>query len=115
VRSLGVIILAIIATLAGLFGVMSFGLSGLTLAGPGLMVIEYPDSDDFERSSGIVAGLIELTIWLLLIVTAVIAGFRGGRPTRARRAVVWISAGLSTILVLTGLTIVLSTVPRSLV
>lgn len=55
VRLLGVIVLAIVATLAGLFGVMMLGLSGLTLAGPGLMIIEYSDSDDFERTIGIVA------------------------------------------------------------
>jgi hypothetical protein len=115
VRLIGAIALAIIATIAGLFGIMLLGLSGLTLAGPGLMVIEYSDADDFERSAGIVMGFVALATWLLLIVTAVIVGLTGPRPGRAWRVAVWISAGLSTALVLTCLAIVLSTVPRSLV
>ena len=107
--------LAIVATLAGLFGVMMLGLSGLTLAGPGLMIIEYSDSDDVERTIGIVMGLVSLAGWLVLLLAAAFVGLRGERNTRARRAALWTSAGLSTVLVLAGLTFVLSTAPRSLV
>ncbi|WP_223622901.1 hypothetical protein [Microbacterium sp. EST19A] len=110
-RIVGTVILAIAATLAGLFGGFMLGLSGLTLAGPGLMVIEYSDADDTERAIGIGMGVVSLVAWLVLLLSAALVGLRGDRPTRARRATVWIVVGLSAVLVLGLLTAVLATPP----
>ena len=106
--------LATAATLIGLFGNFMLGLSGLSLAGPGLTVIEYSDSDDAERAIGIGMGSLALVVWLVLLLSAVHVGVGGGRPTRptrARRATVWIVVGLSAVLVLGTLIAVLATPP----
>lgn len=110
-RIVGTVILAIAATIAGLFGGFMLGLSGLTLAGPGLMVIEYSDADDAERAIGIGMGIISLVAWLVLLLFAAFVGLRDDRPTRARRATVWIVVGLSAVLVLGLLTAVLAAPP----
>lgn len=107
-RIVGSVSLAIAATLLGLFGAFMFGLSGLTLAGPGLTVIEYSDSDDAERSIGIGMGIVALLAWVALLLPAVLVGLGGDRPTRGRRATVWIVVGLSAILVLGVLAAVLA-------
>lgn len=88
-----------------------FGAAGLTLAGPGLTVIEYADSDDSERSIGIGMGVIALVAWLVLLLSAALVGLRDGPPTRARRATVRIVVGLSAVLVLGTLVAVLATPP----
>jgi hypothetical protein len=111
VRIVGSVFLAIAATLVGLFGTLMLGLAGLSLAGPGLTVIEYSDSDDTERAIGIGMGVIALTAWLILLLPAALVGLRGGRPTRERRATVWIIVGLSAALVLGTLIAVLATPP----
>ncbi len=111
VRIVGSAFLAIAATLIGLFGNLMLGAAGLSLAGPGLTVIEYSDSDDTERAIGIGMGVIALVFWLVLLPSAVLVGLRGSRPTRERRATVWIIAGLSTALVLGMLIAVLATPP----
>ncbi|MFB7252542.1 hypothetical protein [Microbacterium sp. NPDC056234] len=110
-RIVGSVALATAATLIGLFGILMLGASGLSMAGPGLTVIEYSDSDDSERAIGIGMGVIALVVWLVLSLSAVLVGLRGGHPTRARRATVWIAVGLSTILVLGALIAVLATPP----
>lgn len=117
-RILGSVSLATAATLTGLFGSLMLGAAGLSLAGPGLSwagpgvtVIEYSDSDDTERAISIGMGVIAIAIWLVLLLSAVLVGVRGGRPTRERRAAVWIIVGLSTILVLGTLTAVLAVPP----
>ncbi|GAA2941972.1 hypothetical protein GCM10010458_28800 [Microbacterium luteolum] len=110
-RIVGSVSLATAATLIGLFGNLMLGLAGLSLAGPGVTVIEYSDSDDSERAIGIGMGIIALVVWLVLLFPAVLVGLRGGRPTRARRATVWIVVGLSTVLVLGTLFAVLATPP----
>ncbi|MEJ1087341.1 hypothetical protein WDU99_03310 [Microbacterium sp. Mu-80] len=110
-RIVGVVSLAILATLFGLLGDLMLGVSGLTLAGPGLTVIEYSDSDDGERAIGIGMGIIALVVWVVLLLAAMPMGLRGERPTRARKATVWIVVGLSTILVLGPLIVVLATQP----
>lgn len=110
-RIVGSVSLAIAATLIGLFGDLMLGVSGLSGAGPGLTVIEYSDSDDTERAIGIGMGVVALIVWLVLLLSAVLVGLRGGRPTRERRATVWIVAGLSTLLVLGALIVVLATPP----
>ena len=110
-RIVGGVSLATAATLIGLFGNLMLGLAGLSLAGPGLTVIEYSDSDATERAIGIGMGIIALVIWLVLLLSAVLVGLRGGRTTRARRATVWIVVGLSTVLVLGTLFVVLATPP----
>lgn len=111
VRIAGSISLATAATLIGLFGDFMLGLSGLSLAGPGLTVIEYSDSDYAERAIGIGMGSIALVVWLVLLLSAAFVGLRGGRPSRARRATVWIVVGLSAVLVLGILIAVLATPP----
>jgi hypothetical protein len=111
VRIAGSFSLTVAATFLGLFGNLMLGLAGLSLAGPGLTVIEYSDSDDTERSIGIGMGVIALVAWLLLLMSAALVGLRGGRPTRARRAAVWIVVGLSAVLVLGILIAVLATPP----
>ena len=111
VRIVGSVLLAIAATIVGLFGDFMLGLSGLTLAGPGLTVIEYSDADDTERAIGIGMGIVALLIWLVLVLSAVLVGLGGDRPTRARRATVWVVVGLSAVLVLGVLTAVLATPP----
>lgn len=110
-RIVGTVLLAIAATLVGLFGDFMLGLSGLTLAGPGLSVIEYSDADDAERSIGIGMGVVSLLVWLVLLLSAALVGLGGDRPTRARRATVWVIVGLSAVLVLGLLTAVLATPP----
>lgn len=110
-RIVGSVALAIAATLLGLFGDAMLGLSGLTLAGPGLRVIEYSDADDSERSIGIGMGVVSLLAWLVLLLSAALVGLRGDRPTRARRTTVWVVVGLSAVLVLGLLTAVLATPP----
>lgn len=110
-RIVGSVSLTIAATLIGLVGNLMLGLAGLSLAGPGLTVIEYSDSDDTERSIGIGMGIIALAAWLILLLSATLVGLRGGRPTRMRRATVWILVGLSTVLVLGTLIAVLATPP----
>lgn len=87
------------------------GLAGLSLAGPGLTVIEYSDSDDSERAIGIGMGVIALVVWLVLLLSAALVGLRGGRPTGARRVTVWIIVGLSTVVVVGTLIAVLATPP----
>jgi membrane protease YdiL (CAAX protease family) len=111
VRIVGSVLLAIAATLAGLFGGFMLGLSGLTVAGPGLMVIEYSDSDDAERAIGIGMGVFALLVWLVLLLFAALVGLGGEQPMRARRATVWIVVGLSAVMVLGLLTAVLATPP----
>lgn len=118
VRIVGSTFLAIAATLIGLLGNLMLGAAGLSLAGPGLSwagpgatVIEYSDSDDTERAIGIGMGIIALAVWLVLLLAAVLVGLRGDRPTRERRATVWILVGLSTVLVLAMLIAVLATPP----
>jgi membrane protease YdiL (CAAX protease family) len=111
VRIVGSVSLAIAGALIGLFGTFMLALSGLTLAGPGLTVIEYSDSDDSERAIGIAMGGIALVVWLVLLLSAVWVGLHGSRPTRARRATVWIVGGLSAVLVLGALIAVLATPP----
>jgi hypothetical protein len=111
VRIVGSVLLTVAATLLGLFGNLMLGVAGLSLAGPGLTVIEYSDSDDAERSIGIGMGIIALVAWLMLLLSAVLVGLRGGRPTRARRATVWVVVGLSAVLVLGTLIAVLATPP----
>lgn len=110
-RIVGSVSLATAATLIGLFGALMLGLAGLSLAGPGLTVIEYSDSDDAERAIGIGMGSIALVVWLVLLLSAVLVGLRGGHPTRARRATVWIVAGLSAVVVLGTLIAVLAATP----
>ncbi|WP_311259331.1 hypothetical protein [Microbacterium sp. WCS2018Hpa-9] len=117
-RIVGSVSLATAATLIGLFGNVMLGVAGLSLAGPGLSwagpgvtVIEYSDSDDAERAIGIGMGIIALVVWLVLLLSALLVGVRGGRPTRERRGTVWIVVGLSTVLVLGTLTAVLATPP----
>lgn len=110
-RIVGTVLLAIAATLVGLFGDFMLGLSGLTLAGPGLSVIEYSDADDAERSIGIGMGVASLLVWLVLLLSAALVGLGGDRPTRARRATVWVVVGLSAVLVLGLLAAVLATPP----
>lgn len=110
-RIVGSVFLAIAATLVGLFGTLMLGLAGLSLAGPGLTVIEYSDSDDTERAIGIGMGVVALTAWLILLLPAALVGLRGDRPTHARRATVWIIVGLSAALVLGTLIAVLATPP----
>lgn len=110
-RIVGTVLLAEAATLAGLFGGFMLGLSGLTLAGPGLMVIGYSDSDDAERAIGIGMGVFALLVWLVLLLFAALVGLGGDRPTRARRVTVWIVVGLSAVMVLGLLTAVLATPP----
>ena len=110
-RIVGSVLLAIAATLVGLFGDFMLGLSGLTLAGPGPSVIEYSDSDDAERSIGVGMGVVSLLVWLVLLLSAALVGLGGDRPTRARRATVWVVVGLSAVLVLGLLAAVLATPP----
>lgn len=110
-RIVGTVTLALAAMLLGLFGNFMLGLSGLTLAGPGLMVIEYSDSDDAERAIGIGMGVVSLVAWLVLLLFAALVGLGGDRPTRARRVTVWSVVGLSAVLVLGMLTAVLATPP----
>ncbi|KQR37534.1 hypothetical protein [Microbacterium sp. Leaf159] len=115
-RILGSVSLAAAATLIGLFGTLMLGAAGLSVtgpglswAGPGVTVIEYSDSDDTERAFGIGMGIIALVFWLVLTLSAVLVGLRGGHQTRGRRATVWIVVGLSTALVLGALIAVLAT------
>ena len=108
-RIVGSVSLAIAATLAGLFGALMLGLSGLTLAGPGLTVIEYSDSDDSERSIGIGMDIIALVVWLMLLSSALVTGLRGGDPTRGRHTTAWVIVALGTAVVLVALTAVLAT------
>ncbi|MEV7799961.1 hypothetical protein AB0O14_12780 [Microbacterium foliorum] len=110
-RIVGSAFLAIAATLIGLFGNLILGAAGLSLAGPGLTVIEYSDSDDTERAIGIGMGVIALVVWLVLLLSAVFVGLSGDRPTRERRATVWSVVGLSMVLVLGMLIAVLATPP----
>lgn len=56
-------------------------------------------------------GVIALVAWLILLLSAVLVGLRGDRPTRERRATVWSVVGLSTVLVLGTLIAVLATPP----
>ncbi|MFG6475087.1 hypothetical protein ACFXP7_01725 [Microbacterium sp. P06] len=103
--------LTIAATVLGLFGVLMLGVSGLSWAGPGFTIIEYSDSDDGERSTGIGMGIIALVTWLVAVMSAALVGLRGESPRPTQRATVWILLGASAVLVL-GLTIlVLSTPP----
>lgn len=110
-RIVGSVILALAATLLGLFGDFMLGLSGLTLAGPGLTVIEYSDSDDAERAIGIGMGIVSLVAWLIFLPSAALVGLGGDRPTRARRVTVWVVVGLSAVLVLGLLAVVLAAPP----
>ena len=87
------------------------GLSGLSLAGPGLTVIDYSDADDAERAIGIGMGVFALVAWLSLTFLAGYAGLGGEGPTRARRVAVWIVLGLSSVLVMGALVAVLATPP----
>lgn len=87
------------------------GVAGLTLAGPGLTVLEYSDSDDTERAIGVGMGIVALVVWLVLLLSAALVGLRGVGPLRARRATVWIAVGLSAVLVLGTLIAVLATPP----
>ncbi len=111
VRIVGSAFLAIAATLIGLFGNLILGAAGLSWAGPGVTVIEYSDSDDTERAIGIGMGTIALVVWLVLLLSALLVGLRGDRPTRERRATVWSVVGLSMVLVLGVLIAVLATPP----
>lgn len=111
VRIVGSVSLTIAATLIGLFGSLMLGAAGLSLSGPGLTVIEYSDSDDSERAIAIGMGIIALVVWLVLLLSAVLVGLGGDRPTRGRRVTVWIVVGLSTVLVLGMLITVLATPP----
>lgn len=111
VRIVGSASLTIAATLIGLFGALMLGLAGLSLAGPGLTVIEYADSDDTERAIGIGMGIIALVVWLVLLLSAVLVGLGGVHPKRERRATVWSIVGLSTVLVMGALIAVLATPP----
>lgn len=111
VRIVGSIFLAAAASLIGLFGNLMLGVAGLTLAGPGLTVLEYSDSDDTERAIGVGMGIVALVVWLVLLLSAALVGLRGVGPLRARRATVWIAVGLSAVLVLGTLIAVLATPP----
>lgn len=111
VRIVGSASLTIAATLIGLFGALMLGLAGLSLAGPGVTVIEYADSDDTERAIGIGMGIIALVVWLVLLLSAVLVGLGGVHPKRERRATVWSIVGLSTVLVMGALIAVLATPP----
>ncbi|MFP3608255.1 hypothetical protein, partial [Paraburkholderia sp. SIMBA_053] len=67
--------------------------------------------DDTERAFGIGMGIIALIFWLVLTLSAVLVGLRGGIQTRGRRATVWTVVGLSTALVLGSLIAVVATPP----
>ncbi len=111
-RTVGAILLAVAATLVGLFGVVMLGAAGLTAAGPGLTVIPYSDSDDSERAIGIAMGVAGLVAWLAGFLSAAAVGFRGTRPSRGRRITVSIVLGISSIVMLAALIAVLSATPE---
>lgn len=110
-RITGTIALTMLAALAGLFGVLMLGASGLTLAGPGMSVIPYSDSDDSERAIGIAMGAVGLGIWVAGLIGAALVGLRGSRPGRGRRVVVGIALTLGAAVVLAGLIAVFSVAP----
>lgn len=110
-RITGALALTIAATLAGLFGVLMLGASGLTVAGPGVTVIPYSDSDDSERAIGIAMGAVGLGIWIVGLIGAALVGLRGSRPGRGRRVVVGIALALGAAVVLAGLIAVLTVAP----
>ena len=107
-RITGAIALTVLAALAGVFGVLMLGASGLTLAGPGMTVIPYSDSDDSERANGIAMGAVGLGIWVVGLIGAAVVGLRGSQPGRGRRVVVGIALAIAAAVVLAGLIAVLS-------
>lgn len=111
-RTVGAILLAVAATLVGLFGVVMLGAAGLTAAGPGLTVIPSSDSDDSERAIGIAMGVAGLVAWLAGFLSAAAVGFRGTRPSRGRRITVSIVLGISSVVMLAALIAVLSATPE---
>lgn len=110
-RITGAIALTLLAALAGLFGVLMLGASGLTVAGPGVTVIPYSDSDDSERAIGLAMGAVGLGIWVVGLIGAALVGLRGARPRTGRRVVVGIALALGAAVVLAGLIAVLSVAP----
>jgi hypothetical protein len=110
VRIVGSVSLVIAATPFGLFGALMLGVSGLTMAGPGLTIIEYSDADDSERSLGIRMGLFALVAWLLLLLSGALVGLRGDPSRRTRRTSIRVVIAVSAVLVL-GLTIAVLSIP----
>jgi hypothetical protein len=107
-RITGALLLSVAAALSGLLGVLMLGASGLTLAGPGITVIPYSDSDDSERAIGLAMGGLGLGIWIIGLIGAALVGLRGSRSGRGRRVVVGITLAIAAAVVLAGLIAVLS-------
>ncbi len=107
-RITGALLLSVAATLSGLLGVLMLGASGLTLAGPGITVIPYSDSDDSERAIGLAMGALGLGIWIIGLIGAALVGLRGSRSGRGRRVIVGITLAIAAAVVLAGLIAVLS-------
>ncbi|MFS0793674.1 hypothetical protein [Microbacterium sp. 1P10AE] len=107
-RITGALLLSVAAALSGLVGVLMLGASGLTLAGPGITVIPYSDSDDSERAIGLAMGALGLGIWIIGLIGAALVGLRGSRSGRGRRVIVGITLAIAAAVVLAGLVAVLS-------
>jgi hypothetical protein len=107
-RITGALLLSVAAALSGLLGVLMLGASGLTLAGPGITVIPYSDSDDSERAIGLAMGALGLGIWIIGLIGAALVGLRGSRSGRGRRVIVGITLAIAAAVVLAGLIAVLS-------
>ncbi|WP_256977568.1 hypothetical protein [Microbacterium sp. Yaish 1] len=110
VRIAGSLLLTLAATVAGLFGLLMLGLSGLYWDG-GFLLREFSDSDDLERAVGVTMGIAGLAGWAGLSVTAALVGLRGRRPSRARSAAVWATLAFGAV-VLLGATIFVLTSNR---
>ena len=107
-RITGALLLSVAAALSGLVGVLMLGASGLTLAGPGITVIPYSDSDDSERAIGLAMGALGLGICIIGLIGAALVGLRGSRSGRGRRVIVGITLAIAAAVVLAGLVAVLS-------
>jgi len=94
-RTGSAVLAAVAMTLVGLFGVIMLTASGLSWAGSGFTIAEYPDSDDSERVIGLTLGALGVAIWALVSALMVWGGGPAGHgDRRAVRVVVGAGAVL---------------------
>ncbi|GAA2902135.1 hypothetical protein [Microbacterium esteraromaticum] len=94
-RTSSAVVAAIALTLVGFLGVMMLAASGLSWAGSGFTIAEYPDSDDSERVIGLTLGALGVALWALVSALMVWGGGPAGQgDRRAVRVVVGAGAVL---------------------
>jgi hypothetical protein len=95
------VLLGVAGTLAGAFGALMFGVSGLLWTTDGFAWAGYSDSDEGERQIGVGMGLGALAAWVMTLAFAAWTSLAGPeRGRRARRIALGVIVAVSAIVVI---------------